>query len=443
MKNNFQTILIGIFLAFFLFAVLIFSGLLPIKGIKKTPVTKIQGSAVLWGTFPDLEISKLFQTISSNNEGLQLTYVEKNKDTYQDDLIEAFASNKGPDLFFISDDMVLKNEKFIYKLPYEAYSEKNFKNSFIDGAKVFLTKDGVIGLPVVADPLVLYYNKNLLGNANLVSPPKTWNELKDLGNLLTDRKSDGTILESMIALGGFSNINNAKDILSLLLIQFGNPIVERIDDQVTPVINQNFDLTPAPLVSVLNFFTEFSDPFNNVYSWNRGMIDSKDLFTGGRLALYLGFSSELFEIESINPNLSFDVAEMMQLGNDQNGNKSTKRNYGRIYALAINNQKSQNPNLFGILGLLTSPETVKEFSSVALFLPPARQDLLKDKPVDNKALDTFYDSVITMQTWLDPDKEATDKIFKEMVENVLSSKTSLEDAGSKAQGQLYLLTQKQ
>ena len=65
--NNFQTILVSVFLAIFAFAVLIFSGLLDIGnkiGKNKEPAGKI----IVWGTVPSTDISKAFLDITSDGK---------------------------------------------------------------------------------------------------------------------------------------------------------------------------------------------------------------------------------------------------------------------------------------------------------------------------------------------------------------------------------------
>ena len=102
--SNFQTILVAIFLAFFVFAVLIFSGTLKIGG--STAKTGVSGKVVIWGTFTGSQMSNAFSAIDKSDKELSLSYQSKNPDTYQQDLIEAFANGKGPDLFIITPDLM-------------------------------------------------------------------------------------------------------------------------------------------------------------------------------------------------------------------------------------------------------------------------------------------------------------------------------------------------
>lgn len=434
--NNFQTILVAVFLAFFVFAVLIFSGILKLGDSNTQSATPV-GKVVIWGTFDNTpEFSKVYQDVNSANRDLSISYVKKSEATYQQSLIEAFAAGTGPDLFFITPDMVQKFGNFIYKVPYTSYGEKTFKDAFIDGASVYLASDGVIGFPIAVDPMVLYYNKDIFSNEGIVSPPEYWDELFNLSKRLTKKKDDGTILQSMIALGRYDNVNHAKDILATLLLQSGNPIVTVTKTGYTTVLNENDSALPvSPIEQILNFFVEFSNPSNTAYSWNRSLPNSLDMFTGGKLVMYLGHASELFNIESINPNLSFDVAQILQTKGT-----NTKRTYGNIYAIAVNKKSANITAAFGVAGMMSTGDMAKNLS-IALSLPPASRTLLANKPTD-PYLFTFFNSAIITRTWLDPDKAASSNIFAELIQNVLSNKLSVTDAINKAQGQLEFINKK-
>ncbi len=427
--SSFQTILVAVFLAFFVFAILIFSGLLKIGESTKS-TSGLQGKVVIWGTFSNSDLFKVFDDTRNDNLDLNISYIIKKESTYQQDLIEAFASGTGPDLFFISPDMILKNDSYVFKIPFTSYSEKTFRDSFIDGADVYLGDDAVIGFPFVVDPMMMYYNKDILSNEGIASPPQYWNDLFDLSSRLTKKKDDGTILQSMIALGRFDNITHAKDILASLFIQNGNSIVMKTDKGHTAVLN---DTKPgsvtSPVESVLNFFIEFSNPTKDVYSWNRALPNSIDMFTGGKSAFYLGRASELFKIQSVNPNLSFDVAGMLQTKGT-----NLKRTYAKIYAVATNKKSTNLTTAIGVAGLLSSGDTAKSLAQV-LSLPPASRALLTTKPTD-PYLFTFFNSAIISHSWLDPDPIVSNSIFAELIQNILSNKLSLADAINKAQGQM-------
>ncbi|NJO89569.1 MAG: extracellular solute-binding protein [Chloroflexia bacterium] len=83
-----------------------------------------------------------------------------------------------------------KIKSFIYETPYTSYPEKSFRDSFIEGAEVFLGKEGIVAFPIVVDPLVMYFNKNMLTNEGLSIPPANWDELLGLNNKLTKKENE-------------------------------------------------------------------------------------------------------------------------------------------------------------------------------------------------------------------------------------------------------------
>lgn len=416
-------------MACFVFAVLIFSGLIKIGDSSKT--SNLEGKITIWGTLDKTKASAVINFINGGNNKLSVSYVEHSELTYEQSLIESFAKNTGPDLFFITPSMIQKYESFIYKIPYANFPEKTFRTTYIDGADVYLSPTGALAYPIMVDPMVMYYNKDIFLNKGIVSAPKYWNELFDLSSQLIEKKNDGTILSSMIALGRYDNVNNAKDILASLLIQNNNYIVERSGDKYFSTLNKNpMNLPSSPIESVLSFFIEFSSPSNTAYSWNRALPNSLDMFTSGKMAIYLGRASELFRIESINPNLSFDVAEILQTKGT-----NIRRTYGDIYALAVNKGAKNLTSAFGFAAIASQDENAKEFSTV-FSLPPVLRSLLSNKPVDNPYLHTFFDSAIISRSWPDPDEVKSDAILKELIDNILSNKLSLTASISKANGQL-------
>jgi len=428
--NNFQTILLSIFGAAAIFAVLVFSGTINIGTQDKSVV---KGSIVIWGTFDNQETVEVFNKIANSVGGQDLTvsYIKKNKNTYQSDLVDAFARGKGPDLFVISPDMVMENNDFIYKIPYTSISEKTFKDTFIDGASIFLQDDGIAGLPLVVDPLMLFYNKNMFSNEGISTIPSYWDELFSLNGVLTKKEPNGSLSMNMISLGEYSNVNNAKAIISTLLLQSGNPIVSKNNkgSYVSTLMENPLSLNEDPADTSFKFYTEFSNPSLTGYSWNKSMPSSFDQFTSDNLAMYLGFASELFKIEKANPNLSFDVKEILQARGVKN-----KRTYGDMYIAAVNKNSKNLPATFSFVNALVTDENLDSLSK-AVSLPPATRSLLSKKPKESY-LESFFKGALISNSWMDPNYKNTDLIFKEVVENILSNKLSIGEAITKANNQI-------
>ena len=69
---------------------------------------------------------------------------------------------------------------------------------------------------------------------------------------------------------------------------------------------------------------------------------------------------------------------------------------------------------------------------------PARRDLLTSVPEDSYS-PAFYNSALFARSWLDPDSEDTDNIFRNMIDSVLSNSARTGEAISDANGRLGLL----
>ncbi len=180
-------------------------------------------------------------------------------------------------------------------------------------------------------------------------------------------------------------------------------------------------------------FPNISSPY---YSWSRALPNSLDMFTSGKLVFYIGRASELFKIQSQNPNLSFNVAELPQM-KDTN----FRRTFGEIYGVVINKKSKQISTAVTVASFLSSPVSADIISTTSS-LPPVLRTLLSSKSKDQPYLDVFFNSAIITRSWLDPNKEKSNFVFRELVESISSNTESQSGALSKANQQLNLLNKK-
>jgi ABC-type glycerol-3-phosphate transport system substrate-binding protein len=75
-------------------AVLLFS-------LSKAQGNKGISSVVVWGTFPQSTFTNSLEALNNKDDetGVKISYQQKNPATYNSELVEAFASGTGPDLF--------------------------------------------------------------------------------------------------------------------------------------------------------------------------------------------------------------------------------------------------------------------------------------------------------------------------------------------------------
>jgi len=431
MRGNFQIITIVIFIFLAVLGVLVFSGALPIGG-KDTAGSL--GTVVLWGTVKQGVMAPLLEEFNSANPAFVVKYVQKSEDTFNQDLLEALAGGVGPDMFLLPDNLAFYYANKIFTIPYSNYSLAQFKNNFAGAGEVFLTSKGILAFPLSIDPLMLYYNRSILDGSGVVSPPAFWDDLSAIVPTLTQKDASNKIIKSGIALGQFSNVTHAKDIISALFMQSGNPITTEKDGSFISGLNA---INPKySLSSILKFYTDFADPSRNVYSWNKSFPNSDDAFSAENLAFYFGFAGELSTLLSRNPNQNLAVAPFPQI--KDSGFKLTG---AHVLGISLLSSSKNFNTAFTAAGLLSGGDFASKFAT-ATGVVPARRDLLKVKPTDSYS-SIFYDSALYARSWLDPSPNDTDNIFRNMIEGVLSNNMTVENAISDANSKLSLLLLRQ
>ncbi|HAS80459.1 MAG: hypothetical protein UR25_C0001G0062 [Candidatus Nomurabacteria bacterium GW2011_GWE1_32_28] len=427
MKGNFQIIVLIIFIAAAVLGVFVFSGAIPIG---KNTNTGGQGTVVLWGTVKSQILNPLIQEFNRNNNTFIVKYEEKSVDTFDNDLLEALAAGAGPDIFFITDDLILKYSNKIFTIPYSSLPLNIFKNNFIGAAEVFLTSNGVLAFPLAVDPMMMYYNRTILDANSIAYPPVYWDEFNNLVPILTKKDDNGALQKSTVAMGQFSNILYAKEILSTFFMQAENSIISEKDGVFLSTLgndNKKYDLG-----LILKFYTDFADPLKDVYSWNKSFSNSRDAFSEENLAFYFGFASELKSLINKNPNQNFLVAPMPQIRNS-----TLKLTSGHTTGIAISSFSKNLNTAFIVANLMSNGNFASDFAN-SLGIAPVRRELLKVVPTD-AYLSTFYTSAFFAKSWTDPSSKDTNDIFKNMVEKVLSNSMTTKEAIRDASAKLQLL----
>ncbi len=407
--STFKIVVIGVFAFFGVVGVFVFASY---GSSEKAAVPEV----TIWGTLPADQIGEFVHSLNLKSTILTANYLEIDPDQFKDKFINALAEGKGPDLVLLPDDLLYQERAKLIPIGYQTYPERDYRDTFIDAASIFLSKEGVLGVPFTVDPMVMYWNRDIFSTAGISRPPQYWSELKDLAPLVIERNDTSSILRAMVPFGEFRNVKNAKEILATLFFQAGTTIVTRGDDgSFYSNIDASVPGSPSPAATTaVNFYATFSNPVNPLYTWNRSLPASDAMFLSGDLAMYFGFASELSTLRNKNPNFNFDVATMPQAEN------AYKATYGRMYALSIVKGARNLNSALSAMSIMTSPEALQHWTDTT-YMPPVRRDLLATRPKD-PYLDIFYSAAIQSKTWLDPDPEESYVIFRDMVEAVTTGR---------------------
>jgi ABC-type glycerol-3-phosphate transport system substrate-binding protein len=437
MKNIsvFQIVVLAFFVFVAIVGIAIFAGF---GGLSQNTIPK----AVIWGTVSGGVVNEVVRNINANSTIIEVTYVQKDPETFEGDFVNALAEGTGPDAVLISDEMLYTQRNKLKPIPFTVLTERDFENTFIDGAKLFVSKEGILGIPFSVDPLVMYWNKSIFASAGVSRAPLTWDELSRSGRSIIKRSDASTINTALIPFGEYSNVTNAKEIIATLFFQSGNPITQRdpVDDVVRSVMDQTSSGSSAvnsgqsQAEGIIDFYTSFSNPSKELYTWNRSMPNSIDAFLSGKLAMYFGYSSEYGRIQDKNPNLNYDVSQVPQAPD------GAPVVFGRMTAFAIVKQSRNFAGALGVISKMTEQAPIKVLTDLTQ-LPPVRRDML-NQPAKDAAMTVFNRAAIQSKSWLDPSPEGTDAIFLDMIESVTSGRKTIGDSITDARTRMDRLLKK-
>ena len=420
-----------------LFVVIVFliiAGVLTFALQKQSSQSQLVPIAV-WGTLDEDFMGSYQEAINTANpDSIAVTYTEFTEDEFEDELINALASGVGPDAVIFSEDLIVEHEDKLFTIGYDFYNQSDFKNDFIEGSEILLKDQGILGIPFLVDPLVLYWNRATLNSAGVSQPPQHWDEFLELVPQLTVSDSSANITRSAVSLGEFRNINNAKEIFTTIVGQAGNPIVVRDSEtnDFTSVFEERFGYKVSPADAAINFFTQFSNPSKKTYTWNRSLPQSDEMFLSGDLAFYLGSASERNSLVERNPNLNFGIAQL-----PQSRSSVDKYTGGKLYFFGILNRSENIGSAYSQFITMSSSQNMTYLYDL-INLPPVRRDLLSGVPaVDYR--DTFNKAALITKPFVDPDPSATQILFQESIESVISGRFSVAEALKKVDQDLELI----
>lgn len=391
-------------------------------------------SVVIWGTFENKPFRDVFQEVKDETEGFTVVqYVQKDPRTFDAELTSALAEGRAPDLVVLPHETLVKHRAKMTPISFETLPQRVFKDTYVDGAEIFMLKDGVYGLPLGVDPLVMYWNRDILSSSGVAAPPKTWEELVSVTVPRVTRKNTSLdIMQSAVALGEYRNIRHAKKILSMLLLQSGSSIVHETDRGYEVTLQKTSAEGLKPVNATLSFYTQFALPSHSNYSWNRSFEDDHLQFLAEELGIYFAAGTEYEDIARENPNLNYDIARV-----PQNVGETNLRDYGTFYAFSIPKASDNQRGAFLAAQILVSESVSTKLTEGLDIAPVHRAELARN--AGDPYRQVLYDLALISRGWLDPEPSASEDVFRQMVEDVTSGRERINAAAADAIGRLEIL----
>jgi len=371
-----------------------------------------------WQTYDDTDaftdIIAKYQAIHPN---ITIEFKKFRYEEYENELLNAWAEDRGPDIFAIQNTWVKKYQPKLTPMPTNitmAYmvqsgvqntptpqlqtntslTIRDLKNNFADVVygDVVLEDGKIYGLPLSVDTLAIFYNRDLFNNSGITTPPLFWNtEFQQSIKKLSKQDPKKGLIQSGIALGTSKNISRFSDILSVLMMQNGAVMTD--GNQVTfqsvpPTMSNNYN----PGLEALRFYTDFANPAKEVYSWNNDMPNSLEAFASGNLAIFFGYSFDIAQIRAQSPKLNFGIAKLPQI----EGNPM-EVNFANYWVESVS-KKSQHPNeAWDFIQFMTKEENAKIYLTKTK-KPTALKSLINSQK-DDEDLGVFADQVLSAKSW--------------------------------------------
>lgn len=372
----------------FLFAGIGILVLVIIFALIKLLGTKTAGSAqeiTWWGLWEDASaVDSVIKEYEAEHPNVTIKYLRQSQVDYRERLTSSLAKGQGPDIFRFHNSWVPMFKNQLDTLPASVMNPADYAKTFYPIASSDLTLgNGIVGIPLEYDALLLYINSDIFDKAGK-TPPAGWAELRELAKELTVKDDQGIITQSGVALGRVENVDHWQEILGLMMLQNGVDMVhpERCSD--APPGGTGGSTKICPGADAVTFFSLFST-VDGV--WDSTLPPSTAAFAGGKVAMYIGPSWRAFEIREANPNLKFKAVGVPQLPKDSPNQPDIT--YATYWAEGVWSRSTKKAAAWDFLKFLSTKESMQKLyqnqSRQRMFGEPySRVDmasLLGDHPV--------------------------------------------------------------
>ncbi|MCK5460293.1 extracellular solute-binding protein [Candidatus Parcubacteria bacterium] len=366
-----------------------------------------------WRTWDSSDdFSDLIQAYQNLHPNITINYKKLRYEEYERLLLEAWAEDRGPDIFSIHNTWGLNYKHQMspipntIEMPYIYYKNAipgcdrkkeqmiefrktplpsliDIKNSFAEAVYpdvIFKDDEGkskIYALPLSLDTLVLFHNRDLLNRANIPYPPADWEEfIENTRALIITDDEQKEVIQAGAALGTFNNVERAFDIIALLMMQNGSDLNDLNSDQA---------------FEALNFYLDFASPGREIYTWNNDMPNSLDAFAQGQLAFFFGYSYHIPIIKSKSPTLNFAISPMIQI------NKTHPINYANYWIETVSKKSEYAKEAWDFLIFAADEKNVVKYLNKTK-KPAALRSLIKEQEKD-PLIKPFAMQILTAESW--------------------------------------------
>ncbi len=394
-----------------------------------------------WGVWDEEDYWKeIFSDYKQSHPNVKFEYRKLRIEEYERALLEAWAEDRGPDIFMLHNTWIRGYQNKLEPLPtkitlpakevqgsikkeivwvmkeFPTITTAQVEEKFVDiVAEDIIVDNQIYALPMSIDTLVLYYNSNIFNDAGIATYPGTWIDFKNAVKAITKLNEDNKILRSAVAMGRSDNVDRSVDLLSVLMMQNG---AQMIDASGRPT----FNITPHegskdynPGSQALIFYTDFANPIKEVYTWNEGFSSSLEAFAQGQTAMMFGYSYHEPLIKARGPKINFKIAPLPQIDP-----LSKKYNFANYWTMGISKKgevKRKDTAWDFLLFATTKSKEVEKYLKKSNKAPALRE--LIEKEIKEPLPSPFATQVLTAKSWYRGyNSNATEEIMKRLISNI-------------------------
>lgn len=408
---------------------------------QQTPPTAV--SIDVWRMEDSDELERIAQTYQETYSHVSFNFRSFKEDEYEEALFSAWSKGEGPDIFSVPNFEFGKYREFISPMPAaglykRAYEEKSFgkktlvveersvqfptpnqiRDQYVNAvASDVVYNDTVYGLPYSMDTMVMYYNRDLLAQAQVAVPPTNWLEFVNASQAITELDDEQNIVLPAAALGESENVNHFFDIVSLLMMQNG---ADMVTESGSVTFAREGDSGNLPGAEALGFYSSFSDLALQTYTWNEDQLNSLEAFTQGNLAFYFGYYEDLETIQRRSPNLNFSYTKVPQV------DPGNPVNYAHYTIESVHIGSDAASHAWNFIRFAADQNQVASYLEETERLPALKT--LVGAGQDDPDTGVFVQQALTAESWYHgDDPEAAINIFADMIDEVNKKSAEIQD----------------
>jgi len=307
----------------------------------QTDLSDKTGEITWWGLEDPRIYEEAIRLYEASNPNAKINYIQQNEMQYVRRLGNAFGRGEGPDIFTFHNSWSKSYSDKLSVLPSELFSPDEYRSFYYPVILSDLDSDqGLVGVPLEYDGLALFMNNDIFRTAGAVEPER-WDQLRPLAINLTERNTDGLLVQSGIAMGSTENVDHWQETVGLLLYQ------------------NNVDPT-KPVGPNAKVVFDYYNGFSQARVWDTSLPNSVISFARGNTAMIFGTSRSARQMFLINEELNYKTIKLPQVRKDDRFSEDV--GYATYWAEGVWSGSSEKGLAFDFLKFVSSPSNLQLIS---------------------------------------------------------------------------------